>query len=57
LLVWGTPESVAQHFRGFVEAGIEYVVVQVIDPEDEETVRLFADVVAPMFTGAAGARA
>jgi alkanesulfonate monooxygenase SsuD/methylene tetrahydromethanopterin reductase-like flavin-dependent oxidoreductase (luciferase family) len=56
LLVWGTPESAARHFRGFVEAGIDYFVVQVIDPEDEETVRLFAEVVVPMVVRAAGAR-
>lgn len=48
MLVWGTPETAVDHFRGFVAAGIQYFVVQVIDPEDEETVRLFAEVVAPL---------
>lgn len=52
-LVWGTPESAARHFHGFVEAGIRYFVVQVVDPEDEETVRLFAEIVAPMIAGVA----
>ena len=51
MLVWGTPQSAARHFRGFVEAGIQYFVVQVVDPEDEETVRLFAGAVAPMIAG------
>lgn len=54
-LLWGTPEAAVNHFQGFVAAGIQYFVVQVVDPEDEETVRLFAADVAPVVAGAAGA--
>lgn len=39
-LVAGTPEQIAAHFSGFVEAGIEYFVVQTLDPDDEETIAL-----------------
>lgn len=47
-LVWGPPEVATRYFRGFVAAGIQYFVVQVVDPEDEETVRLLANEVAPV---------
>jgi alkanesulfonate monooxygenase SsuD/methylene tetrahydromethanopterin reductase-like flavin-dependent oxidoreductase (luciferase family) len=54
-LVWGTPAKVAQYYRGFVDAGIQYFVVQVVDPDDEQTVRLYADEVVPRVTGVADA--
>lgn len=47
-LVWGTPEKVARHYGRFVEVGIQYFVVQTVDPEDIETIGMFADVVAAM---------
>lgn len=45
-LVAGTPESVARHYQAFVDAGIEYLVLQVLDAFDEETVALAATEVA-----------
>jgi alkanesulfonate monooxygenase SsuD/methylene tetrahydromethanopterin reductase-like flavin-dependent oxidoreductase (luciferase family) len=39
-LVAGTPAGVASHFQGFVDAGIDYFVVQTLDPDDEESISL-----------------
>lgn len=46
-LVAGTPERIAAHYQRFADAGIGYFVVQTLDPNDEETVALFAQRVAP----------
>jgi alkanesulfonate monooxygenase SsuD/methylene tetrahydromethanopterin reductase-like flavin-dependent oxidoreductase (luciferase family) len=46
-LVAGTPEEVARYYQGFADAGIGYFVVQTLDPDDEETVALVAQQVAP----------
>lgn len=48
LLVWGTPQSVARRYREFADAGVEYFVLQTVDPGDEETIRLAAEALAPM---------
>lgn len=49
-LVAGTPEIVAMHFQQFVDAGIEYFVVQTLDPDDEETIALVTSRLAPQLT-------
>jgi alkanesulfonate monooxygenase SsuD/methylene tetrahydromethanopterin reductase-like flavin-dependent oxidoreductase (luciferase family) len=41
-LVAGTPDAVAAHYQGFVDAGIAYFVLQTLDPYDEETIALAA---------------
>ena len=46
-LVATTPDGAARLFQRFVDAGIQYFVVQTLDPTDEETVRLLAQEVAP----------
>lgn len=46
-LVAATPDDAARFFQGFIDAGIQYFVVQTLDPTDEETVRLLAHEVAP----------
>jgi alkanesulfonate monooxygenase SsuD/methylene tetrahydromethanopterin reductase-like flavin-dependent oxidoreductase (luciferase family) len=47
-LVARTPEGAIDYFQGFADAGIQYFVVQTLDPHDEETVRLLAERVAPV---------
>lgn len=47
MLLQGTPEEATNAFQGFVDAGMQYFVVQTIDPTDQETVRLLAEEVAP----------
>ena len=39
-LVAGTPDQAAAFFQGFVDAGIEYFVMQTLDPDDEESISL-----------------
>ncbi len=46
-LVAGTPEQAAQHYQEYVDAGIQYFVLQTLDPTDEETVRLAAEELLP----------
>ena len=46
-LVAGTPERAASHFQRFVAAGIEYFVIQTLDPDDEETIALVMTQLAP----------
>ena len=46
-LVAGTPESVACHYEAYVDAGIEYFVVQTLDPDDEESIALATAEMAP----------
>ncbi len=46
-LVAGTPVSVASHYQEYVNAGIEYFVVQTLDPDDEESIALATAEVAP----------
>jgi alkanesulfonate monooxygenase SsuD/methylene tetrahydromethanopterin reductase-like flavin-dependent oxidoreductase (luciferase family) len=43
----GTPEQVAEYYQGIIDAGMQYVVAQVLDAGDQETIRLFATEVAP----------
>jgi alkanesulfonate monooxygenase SsuD/methylene tetrahydromethanopterin reductase-like flavin-dependent oxidoreductase (luciferase family) len=43
----GTPERVAEHYQGLVEAGMQYFVIQVLDAADEETFTLLATDVLP----------
>jgi alkanesulfonate monooxygenase SsuD/methylene tetrahydromethanopterin reductase-like flavin-dependent oxidoreductase (luciferase family) len=53
LLVWGTPQSVARHFLEFADAGIDYFILQTVDPNDEETIRLAAEALGPLLLNAA----
>jgi len=46
-LVAGTPEEAARHYQPFVDAGIQYFVLQTLDPTDEETIRLIAEQMLP----------
>ena len=46
-LVAETPEAVSEVFGGFMAAGIQYFVVQTLDPDDEETISLVTGDVAP----------
>ena len=46
-LVAGTPADALRYYQSFVDAGIQYFVVQTLDPTDEETIRLFAEQVGP----------
>ncbi len=46
-LVAGTPESVAPLYQEFVDAGIDYFVVQTLDPDDEESISLVTAELAP----------
>jgi alkanesulfonate monooxygenase SsuD/methylene tetrahydromethanopterin reductase-like flavin-dependent oxidoreductase (luciferase family) len=48
--VAGTPERVRAHYRALVDAGLTYFVLGVYGA-DEETVRLFAEHVAPALSG------
>jgi alkanesulfonate monooxygenase SsuD/methylene tetrahydromethanopterin reductase-like flavin-dependent oxidoreductase (luciferase family) len=46
-LVAGTPESTATHYQDYVDAGIEYFIVQTLDPDDEETIALVTSDLVP----------
>lgn len=46
-VVAGTPEQVVPYFQAYLDAGMEYFVVQILDAGDEETTRLLAGEVAP----------
>ena len=46
-LVARTPAGAVAYFQAFADAGIRYFVAQILDPQDEETVRLLAHEVAP----------
>ena len=46
-LVAGTPEQVAAHYQGFIDAGVEYFVVQTLDPDDEESISMMTAELAP----------
>ena len=46
-LVAGTPETVACHYQAYVDAGIQYFVLQTLDPTDQETIRLAAEELLP----------
>lgn len=43
----GTPEQIAEKFQSYVDAGIQYFVVQLVDGSDRETIQLLADQVVP----------
>jgi hypothetical protein len=47
-LVSGTPERVASHYRPYVDIGIRFLDLQVLDPGDEETMSLIIDALGPM---------
>ena len=46
-LVAGTPESIAPHYQAFIDAGIQYFVVQTLDPDDEESIALATSALEP----------
>ena len=52
-LIARTPRGAIDYFQAFADAGLRYFVVQVLDPRDEETVRLLAETVAPKVRPAA----
>lgn len=47
-LVSGTPEQAAAFFQPFVDAGMEYFVIQTLDPDDEESIALITGGLAPL---------
>ena len=47
----GTPEQIAEKFQSYVDAGIQYFVVQLVDGSDRETIQLLADEVVPAIQG------
>jgi hypothetical protein len=44
----GIPESVAPHYQASVDAGIQYFVIQTLDPDDEESIALATSALAPL---------
>ncbi len=46
--IYGTPERVAEYYRPIIEAGMQYLVMQVLDASDEETIRLLGTQLMPM---------
>jgi alkanesulfonate monooxygenase SsuD/methylene tetrahydromethanopterin reductase-like flavin-dependent oxidoreductase (luciferase family) len=46
-LVAGTPAQVAAYYQPFLDVGIRFLDLQVLDPEDDETIRLVIDALAP----------
>lgn len=46
-LVAGTPAEVAAYYQGYVDAGIRLLVMQTLDPDDEETIALAVGDMAP----------
>jgi len=46
-VVAGTPEQIISYFQSSADAGMRYVVVQIVDADDEGTIRLLAEAVAP----------
>ncbi|MFN8590750.1 MAG: LLM class flavin-dependent oxidoreductase [Thermomicrobiales bacterium] len=49
-LVWGTPGQAAAYYQRYVDVGIEYFVVQTLDPDDEESMVLATSEMLPMLT-------
>jgi len=47
----GTPEQIVEKFQQYVDAGIQYFVVQLVNGSDRETIQLLADEVAPALRG------
>jgi alkanesulfonate monooxygenase SsuD/methylene tetrahydromethanopterin reductase-like flavin-dependent oxidoreductase (luciferase family) len=50
--VIGTPEQAANYYQGLVDAGMQYLVVQILDATDLETVELLARELVPQVTSA-----
>ena len=46
-LIAETPEEIASYYLGFVDAGIEFLVIQTLDPDDEESLSLALFELAP----------
>jgi alkanesulfonate monooxygenase SsuD/methylene tetrahydromethanopterin reductase-like flavin-dependent oxidoreductase (luciferase family) len=46
-LVAGTPDAIARHYQPYLDAGIQYFVLQTLDPTDAETIRLTVEHLAP----------
>jgi len=47
-LISGTPDEAATYYQAFVDAGIEYFIVQTLDPDDEESISLMTAELKPM---------
>jgi alkanesulfonate monooxygenase SsuD/methylene tetrahydromethanopterin reductase-like flavin-dependent oxidoreductase (luciferase family) len=50
-VVAGTPQDVVMYYQAFVDAGIQYFVVQMLDAADSQTIRLLAEQVVPTIKG------
>jgi hypothetical protein len=48
------PASVVPYYQQLVDSGIQYIVIETLDARDQETIRLFAQQVAPRLKPAAG---
>lgn len=49
-LIAGTPDNIAALFQEYVDAGIKFIDLQTLDPDDEETIALAATEMAPRLT-------
>ena len=50
-LVAGTPDEVAAHYREYAAVGVQYFVVQTLDPTDEESIALAAQSLGALVPG------
>ena len=48
----GTPQRVAELMSGFVEEGVDYFMIDIIDAPDEEIIGMFTEEVVPKLNGA-----
>ena len=48
----GSPQRVAELMSEFVEAGIDYFMIDIIDAPDEEIIGMFTEEVVPALNGA-----
>ena len=48
----GSPQRVAESMSAFVEAGIDYFMIDIIDAPDEEIIGMFTEEVVPALNGA-----
>jgi len=49
-LVAGTPQRIAETFQEYVDVGINFIDIQTLDPDDEETIALVTTDLAPLLT-------
>jgi hypothetical protein len=46
-IIAGAPDQIVARLQGLVDAGIQYIVAQLADTADEETIALLASEVIP----------